>query len=69
MAANTFNPSRGKQISEFETSLIYRVSSRIARATQRNSCLKKKKVNTTKLGVVYRACNPRVYKAEARGPT
>jgi hypothetical protein len=27
---------RGKQISEFETSLIYRVSSRTARATQRN---------------------------------
>jgi hypothetical protein len=38
----TFNPStqggrgRGRQISEFKTSLIYRVSSRTARATQRN---------------------------------
>jgi hypothetical protein len=27
---------RGRQISEFEASLIYRVSSRTARATQRN---------------------------------
>ena len=27
---------RGRQISEFEASLVYRVSSRIARATQRN---------------------------------
>jgi hypothetical protein len=27
---------RGRQISEFETSLVYRVSSRTARATQRN---------------------------------
>jgi hypothetical protein len=28
--------SRGRQISEFEASLVYRVSSRTARATQRN---------------------------------
>jgi hypothetical protein len=27
---------RGRQISEFKTSLVYRVSSRTARATQRN---------------------------------
>jgi hypothetical protein len=27
---------RGRQISEFEASLVYRVSSRIVRATQRN---------------------------------
>jgi hypothetical protein len=27
---------RGRQISEFEASLVYRVSSRTARATQRN---------------------------------
>jgi hypothetical protein len=27
---------RGSQISEFETSVVYRVSSRTARATQRN---------------------------------
>jgi hypothetical protein len=34
---------RGRQISEFEASLIYRMSSRTARATQRNPVLKKKK--------------------------
>ena len=28
--------SRGRRISEFEASLVYRVSSRTARATQRN---------------------------------
>jgi len=34
---------RGRQISEFEASLVYRGSSRIARATQRNSISKQKK--------------------------
>jgi hypothetical protein len=35
---------RGRQISEFEASLVYRVSSRKARATQRKKpCLKKKR--------------------------
>jgi hypothetical protein len=34
---------RGRQISEFEASLVYRVSSRIARATQRNPVLKNPK--------------------------
>ena len=32
---------QGRQISEFEASLVYRVSSRIARAIQRNSASKK----------------------------
>jgi uncharacterized protein (DUF2252 family) len=32
--------SRGRWISEFEASLIYKVSSRTARATQRNPYLK-----------------------------
>jgi hypothetical protein len=32
---------RGRQISEFEASLVYRMSSRTARATQRNPALKK----------------------------
>jgi hypothetical protein len=32
---------RGKRISEFEASLIYKVSSRTARATQRNPVSKK----------------------------
>jgi hypothetical protein len=31
---------RGRQISEFETSLVYRVNSRTARATQRNPVTK-----------------------------
>jgi hypothetical protein len=34
---------RGRWISEFEASLVHRVSSRTARATQRNPDLEKKK--------------------------
>jgi hypothetical protein len=34
---------RGRRISEFEASLVYRVSSRTARATQRNPVLKNQK--------------------------
>jgi hypothetical protein len=34
---------RGKQISEFEASLVYKVSSRTARATQRNPVSKNQK--------------------------
>jgi ribosomal protein L12E/L44/L45/RPP1/RPP2 len=34
---------RGRWISEFKASLVYRVSSRTARATQRNSVSKTKK--------------------------
>jgi hypothetical protein len=33
---------RGRRTSEFEVSLLYRVSSRTARATQRNPVLKNK---------------------------
>jgi hypothetical protein len=41
--------ARGRQISEFEASLVYRVSSRTARATQRNPASKyKTKQNKTK---------------------
>jgi hypothetical protein len=41
---------RGRRISEFEASLIYRVSSRIARVTQRNLVLKKQQQkNKTKI--------------------
>jgi hypothetical protein len=36
---------RGRRISEFEASLIYRVSSRTARTTQRNPVSKKKPKN------------------------
>jgi hypothetical protein len=34
---------RGRRISEFQASLVYKVSSRTARATQRNPVSKKKK--------------------------
>jgi hypothetical protein len=37
---------RGRQISEFEASLVYRVSSRTARAIQRNPVWKNKKTKT-----------------------
>jgi hypothetical protein len=36
---------RGRWISEFKASLVYRVSSRTARATQRNPVWKKQKTN------------------------
>ena len=39
---------RGRQISEFEASLVYRVSSGTARATQRNLVLKNKNKQTNK---------------------
>jgi hypothetical protein len=41
---------RGMQISEFEGSLVYRVSSRTAKAIQRNPVLKKKK---NKLAILF----------------
>ena len=60
---------RGKRISEFEASLVYRVSSRTARATQRNPVSKnqKKKEKRKKSkakqslgpGKVVHALNPR----------
>jgi hypothetical protein len=39
---------RGRQISEFEASLVYKVSSRTARATQRNPVSKNKTKQTNK---------------------
>jgi hypothetical protein len=39
---------RGRQISEFKASLVYKVSSRTARAIQRNSVLKNKNKNKNK---------------------
>jgi hypothetical protein len=39
---------RGRQISKFKASLVYRVSSRTAKATQRNPVLKKTKNKKTK---------------------
>jgi hypothetical protein len=41
---------RGRQISEFEASLVYRMSSRTARATQRNPVLKNKKTSNKQKG-------------------
>jgi hypothetical protein len=41
---------RGRQISEFKASLVYRVSSRLARATQRNPAWKKKSI---RLDILY----------------
>jgi hypothetical protein len=49
MVAYAFNPSTreaGRQISEFEASLVYKVSSRTSRAIQRKTCLKKQKNKT-----------------------
>jgi hypothetical protein len=48
MVVHAFNPStweadRGRQISEFEASLVYQMSSRTARATQRNPVSKNQK--------------------------
>jgi hypothetical protein len=47
VVAHAFNSStqggRGRQISEFEASLVYRVSSRIARVIQRNLLTKQNK--------------------------
>jgi hypothetical protein len=51
VVAHTFNPStwdRGRQISEFEASLVYKVSCRTARAIQRNPVLKTNQTNKTK---------------------
>ena len=39
---------RGRRISKFEASLVYRVSSRTARATERNLVSNKTKQNKTK---------------------
>ena len=45
MVAHTFNPSRGRGrwISDFEASLVYKVGSRTARAIQRNPVSKNQK--------------------------
>jgi hypothetical protein len=51
VVAHDFNPSlggRGRQISEFEASLVYKVSSRTARAIQRKPVSKNKKQKQTK---------------------
>ena len=57
MVVHACNPStlggRGRQISEFEATLVYRVSSWTARATHRNPVLKnQKKTNKNSQKVV-----------------
>jgi hypothetical protein len=44
-----FLGGRGRQISEFEASLVYKVSSRTARAIQRNPVSKNKKTKNKKI--------------------
>ena len=57
VGAHAFNPSlggRGRQISEFEASLVYKVSSGTARATQKNPDSKnqnQKKKNSCHRGI------------------
>jgi predicted Rdx family selenoprotein len=47
---------RGRQISEFEASLVYKVNSRTARAIQRNPVLRKKKKKKKKKDRI--SCSP-----------
>jgi hypothetical protein len=55
VVAHAFNPStweaRGRPISEFEASLVYKVSSRTARATEKH-CLKEPKKKKKKKNLV-----------------
>jgi hypothetical protein len=51
---------RGRRISEFEASLVYKVSSRTARATQRNPVSKKTKTKTNKKQTTTTTKNPYV---------
>jgi hypothetical protein len=58
---------RGRQISEFEASLVYKVSSRTVRATQRNPVSKKNKKQKTSnsWAMVVHIFNPSTWEAEA----
>jgi hypothetical protein len=59
---------RGRQISEFKASLVYRVTSRIARATQRNLVLKQNKTRLIfESCVVAHTYNPSTLIAETGG--
>jgi hypothetical protein len=60
---------RGRRISEFKASLVYKVSSRTARAIQRNPVSKKKNSNNGDDGdiVIIESFFPLNYKEE-RGP-
>jgi hypothetical protein len=60
MAVHAFNPNTWEAEAggslEFEASLVYRVSSRTARATQRNPVSKKKKSTGEHLGEEWVFC-------------
>ena len=61
MVAHTFNPNTQEastqvDLCEYRTSLVYRVSFRIARATQRNLVLKNQKVKQEKFNVCVCVC-------------
>jgi hypothetical protein len=56
--------NRGRQISEFKASLVYRVSSSTARATQRNPVSKNKNKNKKRIKLAH-AFNTSVRKVEA----
>jgi hypothetical protein len=60
---------RDRQISEFKASLVYKVSSRTARAIQRNPVSKNKNKNKNKnwLDMVAHSFNPSTREAEASG--
>jgi hypothetical protein len=57
---------RGRQISEFKASLVYRVSSRTARATQRNLSQKKNKKQKTKQNKTNKQKNPKQEKNKTK---
>jgi hypothetical protein len=61
---------RGRQISEFEASLVYKVSSRTARAITEKPCLEKPKRKTKiyKVGTSQGALNQPLLKAENIAP-
>jgi hypothetical protein len=52
VVVHAFNPSRGRGISEFKASLVYRVSSRTARDTQRNHVSKNHKKKKEELRIL-----------------
>jgi hypothetical protein len=56
---------RGRQISEFEASLVYRVSSRTARAIQRNPVSKNQKIKNKNKKTI--AFGPITWKTGAGG--
>jgi hypothetical protein len=57
---------RGRQISEFEASLIYKVSSRTARATQRNPVSKNQNKPTNQTNKQTKQNNSKLLKASLK---